>query len=119
MARQQGHVAAGTIFHRDRGSQYTATAFEDQCAALGITQSMGATGVWWDNAVAEAFFATRKTDLAVEVGIFARHQAARQWTIPYIDGWDNRRRPHSGNNGAAPLVAWAQATAPLKAVSLS
>jgi len=119
MARQHGHVAAGTIFHSDRGSQYTATAFQDQCAALGITQSMGATGVCWDNAVAEAFFATLKTDLAVEVGIFASHQAARQWTSPYIEGWYNRRRPHSWNNGAAPLVAGAQATAPLNAVSLS
>lgn len=119
MARQHGHVAAGTIFHSDRGSQYTATAFQDQCAALGITQSMGATGVCWDNAGAEAFFATLKADLQVEVATFTSHQAARQWTIPYIEGWYNRRRPHTWNNGAAPLVAWAQATAPLPAVSLS
>ncbi len=119
MAHQHGCLLSEAIFHSDRGSQYTATAFQDQCAALGITQSMGATGVCWDNAVAEAFFATLKTDLAGEVGSFISHQAARQWTIPYIEGWYNRRRPHSWNNGAAPLAAWAQATAPLNAVSLS
>jgi putative transposase len=117
MAHQHGRLAPNAIFHSDRGSQYTAQAFQDHCAAVGITQSMGATGVCWDNAVAEAFFATLKTDLAVEVGTFATHQEARAWVIRYIEGWYNRRRPHAWNDGVAPLVAWQQAAVPLLAVS--
>lgn len=105
MAQQHGHLQDGAIFHSDRGSQYTSQLFQDQCAALGVVQSMGATGVCWDNAVAESFFATLKSDLAAEVGIFPTHQDARAWVVRYIEGWYNRRRPHSTNNGLAPMVA--------------
>ncbi|MEJ7900761.1 MAG: integrase core domain-containing protein [Thermomicrobiales bacterium] len=73
-----------------------------------MTQSMGATGVCWDNAVAESFFATLKCDLVAEVGTFATRQDARTWRVRYIEGWYNRRRPHSRNAGLPPLVAWDQ-----------
>lgn len=116
MAFAHRRIDPGAIFHSDRGSQYTAQAFQNHCAALGITQSMGATGVCWDNAVAESFFATLKADLLVEEGTFASHQTARHWVIRYIEGWYNRRRPHSWNNGRPPLDAWAQAGAPLTLV---
>ena len=105
MAHQQGQLRPAAIFHSDRGTQYTSHVFQQQCAELGITQSMGATGVCWDNAVAEAFFATLKCDLVAEEGTFATRQDARAWTVRYIEGWYNRRRPHSFNNGLPPLVA--------------
>ncbi len=119
MAFQHRRIGPGAIFHSDRGSQYTAQAFQAQCVALGITQSMGANGVCWDNAVAESFFATLKADLLVEEGTFASHRAARQWVIRYIEGWYNRRRPHSWNDGRAPLDAWVHAISPLSPVSVS
>jgi transposase InsO family protein len=119
MAHTHGRLEPGAIFHSDRGSQYTSQAFQDQCAALGITQSMGATGVCWDNAVAESFFATLKSDLVVEVGTFATHREVRAWVVRYIEGWYNRRRPHSWNEGQPPLVAWQEAAVPLLAVSHS
>jgi len=105
MAQQQGALAPGAIFHSDRGSQYTSQCFQDTCATLGVTQSMGATGVCWDNAVAEAFFATLKSDLVSEVGTFATRSEGRAWVIRYIEGWYNRRRPHTANQGRPPLVA--------------
>ena len=105
MAHQHGYLATHAIFHSDRGSQYTSQLFQDRCAELGVTQSMGATGVCWDNAVAESFFATLKSDLATEVGTFETRQAARSWVVRYIEGWYNRRRPHSTNHGRAPLRA--------------
>lgn len=105
MAQQHGRLQTGAIFHSDRGSQYTSQAFQDQCAALGMTQSMGATGVCWDNAVAESFFATLKSDLAAEVGTFPDRAAARSWIVRYIEGWYNRRRPHSTNQGLPPMMA--------------
>ncbi len=83
MASQQRRLRSGSSFHSDRGSQYTAQAFPDQCAVRGITQSMGETGVCWDKAVAEAFFATLKADLIMEVGTFASQRAAKPWVIPY------------------------------------
>lgn len=110
MAHQHGHLHAGAIFHSDRGSQYTSQAFQDLCAELAVTQSMGRTGVCWDNAVAESFFATLKSDLAAEVGVFATRQAARSWIVRYIEGWYNRRRPHTTNHGVAPMTAWERLT---------
>lgn len=38
----------GVIFHSDRGSQYTSADFGGLCTDLGVVQSMGATGVCWD-----------------------------------------------------------------------
>ena len=117
MAHQHGHLPAGAIFHSDRGTQYTSHDFQAHCAELRVTQSMGATGVCWDNAVAEAFFATLKCDLVAEEGTFATRQEARAWIVRYIEGWYNRRRPHRFNDGVPPLVAWHQLTQ--TAVSLS
>jgi len=94
--------------HSDRGTQYTSEAFRGQCAALGMTQSMGTTGVCWDNAVAESFYATLKSDLVPEVGTFVTRQDDRAWVVRYIEGWYNRRRPHCFNDGLPPLVAWRQ-----------
>jgi transposase InsO family protein len=59
-----GHVA-GVIFHSDR-SQYTSAEFRARCPAHGAQQSMGTTGVCWDNALAEVAdlprtFASRKS----------------------------------------------------------
>lgn len=105
MAAHHGHLEAGAIFHSDRGSQYTSQGFQDQCAELRVTQSMGRTGVCWDNAVAESFFATLKSDLTAEIGTFATRREARSWVVRYIEGWYNRRRPHSINQGLPPMVA--------------
>lgn len=110
MAHQHGYLRPAAIFHSDRGTQYTSAAFQRQCAGLGVIQSMGATGVCWDNAVAEAFFATLKSDVVAEGGTFATRQDARAWIIRYIEGWYNRQRPHRVNDGTPPLVAWHQRT---------
>ena len=118
MARQHGYLTEGAIFHSDRGSQYTSQWFQDRCAELTVIQSMGATGVCWDNAVAESFFATLKSDLVAEVGTFPSRPEARAWVVRYIEGWYNRRRPHSVTDGLAPMVAL-QRRSPQETVSLS
>ena len=105
MAHQHGQLRPDAIFHSDRGSQYTSQSFQTVCAELGVTQSMGTTGVCWDNAVAESFFATLKSDLTAEVGTFATRTEARAWVIRYIEGWYNRRRPHTANHGLSPMTA--------------
>lgn len=62
LATRGGHVE-GVIFHSDRGSQDTSAEFGALCEAHGVQQSMGKTGVCWDNALAESFFATYKLEL--------------------------------------------------------
>jgi transposase InsO family protein len=60
----------GLIFHSDQGSVYGSERFREQLTVLGITQSMSRRGNCWDNAPAESFFATLKTELIHE----------REWT---------------------------------------
>lgn len=110
-------IQAGTIFHSDHGSQYTSTLVSQWCIAHGLRQSMGQTGVCWDNAVAESFFATLKGDLRGHR--FTSHAMARSWIVRYIEGWYNRVRPHSSVDGMAPLTAWHNLTSRPFGVSLS
>ena len=44
-------------------AQYTSTTFTSFCAAKGVRTSLGRTGVCWDNAAAESFFAALKTEM--------------------------------------------------------
>lgn len=104
MAREHGVLRKGAIFHSDRGSQYTSTAFQQVCNRFQVIQSMGKVGICWDNAVAESFFATLKTDLAAEIGTFATREEAIGWVATYIEGWYNRRRPHTITGGQPPML---------------
>ena len=71
----RGGDVAGTIFHSDRGSEYTADLFEQACATLSITQSMGRVGSCFDNAAAESFFSTVEWELFRKKTL--QHQAGR------------------------------------------
>ncbi len=51
------------IVRADRGSQYTAAECRELCGSLGVNQSMCSTGVCWDNALGESFFATDTLEL--------------------------------------------------------
>lgn len=55
--------AAGLMWHTDRGSQYVADSHLQIIKQYGIIQSMSRKGNCWDNAVAESFFHTLKTEL--------------------------------------------------------
>ena len=89
----RGGDVAGTIFHTDRGSEYTADLFAAACSTLGITQSMGRAGSCFDNAAAESFFSTLEWEL-FRTTHFDTKQAARREVARFID-WYNRIRRHS------------------------
>ncbi|MFD8149132.1 IS3 family transposase [Streptomyces sp. NPDC059708] len=82
------------IFHSDRGMQYTSRDFACLAASFNIRLSVGRTGVCWDNALAESFFATLKNEL-VSRHAWETHAAARSAIFEYIEGWYNTHRLHS------------------------
>jgi putative transposase len=94
-----------TIFHSDRGSQYTSHAFAETCERVGVVRSMGRTGSCLDNAVAESFFASLKVELCDRIRYATRAQARTavfRWIAYY-----NYRRLHSTLGYLAP-VEWEQ-----------
>lgn len=98
----RGGLVDGVIFHSDRGSQYTSTEFGEFCDRHGVLQSMGATGVCFDNAAAESFFASLKRELAHRRR-WATRAEARLAVVRWIEGWFNSRRLHSSLNYCTPI----------------
>lgn len=90
----RGFVADGAIFHSDRGSQYTSKAMADWAGDHGVRLSVGRTGSCHDNAVAESFFGTFKNEM-YHLRAFATRDEARMAAVEYVEGYYNRRRPHS------------------------
>jgi transposase InsO family protein len=95
MAATNIDIAPGAIFHSDRGTQYTSAEFETTLQSLGMRRSVGRTGVCWDNAMAESFFAALKTEWTDRM-TFATRAEARQAMVTYIEVFYNRQRLHSG-----------------------
>ncbi len=94
---------ADTIFHSDRGSEYTSAAFRGVCGRLGLRQSMGRTGSCLDNAVAESFFATLKVEHVDRLDYRTRAQA-RASIFAWIHRY-NASRLHS-TIGHIPPLEW-------------
>jgi transposase InsO family protein len=103
MALCQRQPAAGLIMHTDRGSQYGADSYRQLLAQNGIEPSMSRKGNCWDNAVAESFFHTLKTEL-VYLENFDTHEHVQMAVFEYIEVFDNRQRCHSANGYLAPLA---------------
>ena len=93
---------SGLIFHSDRGSQYASDRFTMVLRAHGITQSMSGKGNCYDNALAESFFHTLKTEL-VHFERYETRAEARRSIFDYIEVFYNRVRRHSALNYKSPL----------------
>jgi len=94
MALNNRSIEGELHFHSDRGIQYACTEFRDQLKGLPVVQSMSRKGNCWDNAVAESFLKTFKSEL-VNHADFPTRSVARLATFAYIESWYNRRRRHS------------------------
>ena len=66
MAISRRNPVKGLLWHTDRGSQYASYLHKDLLQKYGIVQSMSRKGNCWDNAVAESFFKTLKSDLVYQ-----------------------------------------------------
>ena len=102
MAICQRQPAAGLIMHTDRGSQYGADSYRQLLHQHGMQPSMSRKGNCWDNAVAESFFHTLKTEL-IYLEDFETHEHAQTAVFEYIEVFYNRQRCHSANGYLAPL----------------
>lgn len=93
----------GLLVHSDRGIQYASADFRKKLEEKGFVQSMSRRGNCWDNAVAESFFHSLKTQLIYHQRFQNRDEAERIlfW---YIEIYYNRQRKHSTNGYIAPAL---------------
>lgn len=94
MAIWRRRPGAGLIFHSDRGSQYCSLDFQGLLKRNKMLSSMSRKGDCWDNAVAESFFGTLKTE-QVFFSEYKTREEARRDLVDYIEMFYNSRRRHS------------------------
>ncbi len=83
------------LFHSDRGIQYTCKEFTSMLAKTSkVSQSMSRKGNCYDNAVAESFFKTLKTELIYQHKYETR-ELAKDSISDYIENFYNISRRHS------------------------
>jgi putative transposase len=92
----------GLVHHSDRGCQYASEIYRAELAARGIVCSMSRVGDCWDNAVAESFFATLKTELIYRRPWPTKHEA-KAAIHDYIAGFYNPHRRHSSLGYLSPM----------------
>ena len=102
MAIENRKPGAGLVWHTDRGSQYASDSHRKILSDNHITQSMSRKGNCWDNAVAESFFHSLKTEL-IHHCQFQSRGAAKQAIFEYIEVFFNRERIHSANGYLSPV----------------
>jgi putative transposase len=90
------------LHHSDRGSQYTADAFQRLLRELGVTCSMSRSGNVWDNSAMESFFSSLKTERTARRAYPSR-QAARADVFDYIERFYNPTRRHSTLGYLSPI----------------
>jgi putative transposase len=96
-AYEQGVKSTGStplLVHSDRGSQYAGHKFRKELAKTNCIQSMSRKGNCWDNAVAESFFGTLKSEMGHR-NIFETREQAQVALFDYIEIFYNRRRLNS------------------------
>ncbi len=102
MALKGRKPAPGLIFHSDCGGQYKAGRFRGLLKRHRIRQSMTHAGNCYDNATAESFFGTLKTELVRRLSFETREQA-KAAIFEYVEVFYNRIRMHSSIGYQSPV----------------
>jgi len=102
MALKNRANSSSLIFHSDRGVQYACDEFKQLLKKGNILQSMSRKANCWDNAVAESFFKSLKTECVYHY-YFETRLSAAIYLFDYIEIWYNRKRRHSALAYATPL----------------
>lgn len=103
-AQKRWHLPEGTIYHSDRGSQYTSEAVINILKKFKFRQSFSRVGMPGDNSWSESFFANLKKE-RVHWWHFKTIDEARQVLFEYIEVFYNRQRVQKRLNYLSP-VQW-------------
>lgn len=113
LKKQYGDKLHGTVFHSDRGSQYTSDAFRAALSDAGMRQSLSGTGHCFDNARMESFFATLKKEKIYKIAAYKlTKEQVKTIIFRYIFIYYNRIRVYSSNPFGLPPISyrkWADA----------
>jgi putative transposase len=101
MAIARRKPAPGLVHHSDRGVQYTSLSFGKRLEDGGLLPSMGRVGSAYDNALAEPFVATLKTELLYRSS-WPTGRTVKTAIFEYIEGFYNTRRRHSSLGHLSP-----------------
>jgi transposase InsO family protein len=102
LALRARRPAAGLLHHSDRGSPYASEDYRQALRQRGLVASMSRSGDCWDNAVAESFFATLKTEL-VDHERYPTQVAATVSIGDYVERFYNPARLHSHLGYVSPM----------------
>jgi len=83
---------------------YAATSYQRVLDEYGLIPSMSRKGNCWDNAVAESFFATLKTELVVYRHHWRGLNELREALFDYVEVFYNRKRLHSSLGYKTPAL---------------
>jgi putative transposase len=84
MAARNRSLAEGAVFHSDHGSNYTSCEFARTLKVHNLRQSVGRTGICYDNAMAESFFAALKNECVYRTQYPTREHAPRHCEVHRI-----------------------------------
>ena len=101
MANGLRRPAEGLIAHSDRGSQYCSVTYTERLDEFGIAPSVGSKGDAYDNAMAESWVATYKSEL-VDGRTFPSYEHAEHETLSWI-GFYNNERLHESLGDVPPV----------------
>jgi len=101
-ASSRAGVGQDTIYHSERGCQYTSAAMRSWLRDRGIGQRMSAAGSCYDNATCESFFATLKRGAFPTNGVFPSKAEARSTSVEAIVTFYNRIQIHTSRKNQSP-----------------
>ncbi len=97
------------VHHSDRGSQYTSIDYTQTLADHGVLASVGSVGDAYDNALAESFVDSFKTELITD-RVWRTRSQLELAVVEYL-GWFNSARIHQALGDLSPAVFEALAAA--------
>jgi transposase InsO family protein len=114
LSRRRTGADVELVHHSDAGSQYTSYAFGQVLDDHGVLASIGTVGDAYDNAMAESFVDSFKTELIADR--VWRTKAQLEFAIVEYVGWFNNERLHEAL-GDIPPAEFEQLQAPPTAIS--